>query len=143
MTVILKKVVLDTNTLISGLLWNGNEARILEKSERKEIHLFVSMEILNKLEGVLKREKFSKKLEGKEYAVEKAVAKIALFVTLVEAGHTINVIKEDPDDNRVLECAISAQATVIVSGDSHLLNLKTYAGIDINTASEFIKRMAW
>ncbi len=119
MTVFLKKVVLDTNTLISGLLWDGNEARILEKSERKEIHLFVSMEILEELEGVLKREKFSKKLEGKEYTVEKAVAKIALIATLVEAGHTINVIKEDPDDNRVLECAISAQATVIVSGDSH------------------------
>lgn len=143
MTVILKKVVLDTNTLISGLLWDGNEARILEKAERKEIHLFVSMEILDELEGVLKREKFSKKLEGKEYTVEKAVAKIALIATLVEARHTINVIKEDPDDNRVLECAMSAQAIVIVSGDSHLLNLKTYAGIDINTASEFIKRMAW
>ncbi|PIP08242.1 MAG: hypothetical protein COX52_00835 [Syntrophobacterales bacterium CG23_combo_of_CG06-09_8_20_14_all_48_27] len=66
-----------------------------------------------------------------------------MIATLVEAGHTINVIKEDPDDNRVLECAILAQATAIVSGDSHLLNLKTYAGIDINTASEFIKRMAW
>lgn len=143
MTVILKKVVLDTNTLISGLLWDGNEARIIEKAERKEIHLFESMEILDELEGVLKREKFSKKLVGKEYTVEKAVAKIALIATLVEAGHTINVIKEDPDDNLVLECAISAQATAIVSGDSHLLNLKTYAGIDINTASEFIKRMAW
>ncbi|PIP08243.1 MAG: putative toxin-antitoxin system toxin component, PIN family [Syntrophobacterales bacterium CG_4_8_14_3_um_filter_49_14] len=53
MTVFLKKVVLDTNTLISGLLWDGNEARILEKSERKEIHLFVSMGILDELEGVL------------------------------------------------------------------------------------------
>ncbi len=53
----------------------------------------------------------------------------------------INVIKEDPDDDRILECAVSVQASVIVSGDSHLLDLKTFAGIDVITASEFIKQM--
>ena len=136
----MKKVVLDTNTLISGLLWDGNEARVIEKAEQKEIHLFISREILEELEGVLKREKFSKRLEGKEYTVEKAVAKIALIATLVESKHKINVIKEDPADNRVLECAVSARASVIVSGDSHMLNLKNYAEIDILSAVEFIEQ---
>lgn len=136
----MKKVVFDTNTLISGLLWDGNEAMIIEKVEQKEIHLFISGEILEELEGVLKREKFSKRLEGKEYTIEKAVAKIALIATLIESKHKINVIKQDPSDNRVLECAVSAKASVIVSGDSHLLNLKNYAEIDILSATEFIEQ---
>ncbi len=137
----MKSVVLDTNTLISGLLWDGNEAKVIEKAEKQEIRFFISSHILKELEGVLKRRKFSKKLEGKEYTVEKAVAKIALIATLIEPGNKINVIKEDPDDNRVLECAVSAQASVIVSGDNHLLSLKTYAGIDIITASELLNKL--
>jgi len=136
----LKKVVLDTNTLISGILWDGNEAKIIEKAERKEIQLFTSQKILKELEEVLKREKFSKKLEGKKYTVNEAVTKIALIAVLIESTHKINVIKEDPDDNRVLECAVSAKADVVISGDGHLLSLKNYAGIDIIPASEFIKQ---
>jgi putative PIN family toxin of toxin-antitoxin system len=122
----LKKVVLDTNTLISGLLWDGNEARVIEKAENKEIKLFISPELIEELEGVLKREKFCKRLEGKEYTVDKAVSKIALIATLIKPTRKINVIKEDSEDNRVLECAVSAKVDVIVSGD-------------IITASEFIK----
>lgn len=136
----MKKVVLDTNTLISGLLWDGNEARVIEKAENKEIKLFISSELLEELEGVLKREKFCKRLEGKEYTIDKAVSKIALIATLIKPTHKINVIKEDPEDNRVLECAVSARVDVIISGDSHLLELKDYSGVDIITASDFIKQ---
>ncbi len=136
----MKKVVLDTNTFISGILWDGNEGKIIEKAERNEIQLFISQKLLQELEEVLKREKFSKKLEGKKYTVNEAVTKIALIATLIESTHKINVIKEDPDDNRVLECAVSAKADVIISGDGHLLSLKNYAGIDIIPASEFIKQ---
>lgn len=138
----MKRVVLDTNTLISGLLWDGNESMVIEKVEKKEIKLFISYQMLEELEGVLKREKFSKRLEGKEYTVEKAVAKIALIATLIEPNIDIDIIKEDSDDNRVLECAVSARATVIVSGDSHLLNLNDYAGIQIISTIDFIKQIS-
>lgn len=136
----MKKVVFDTNTLISGLLWDGNEARIFEKAEKKEIQLFISQKLIDELEGVLKRKKFLKRLEGKECTVNEAVVKIVLIATLIEPTHKINAIEEDPDDNRVLECAVSAKADVIVSGDSHLLNLKNYSGIDIMSAGAFIKK---
>lgn len=139
----MKKVVLDTNILVSGLLWDGNEAFLIEKAEKKEIKLFISHQILKELEEVLKRDKFSKKLEGGENMVEKAVAKIALIATIVEPGHKINVIREDTADNRMLECAVSAKASAIISGDNHLLRLKTFSGIDILTALEFIKQMKW
>lgn len=136
----MKKVVLDTNALISGLLWDGNEATIIEKAEKREIQLLISPKILKELERVLKREKFTKRLEDKEYTVEKAVTKIALITILIEPNININEIKEDPDDNRVLECAVSAEVDFIISGDNHLLSLKRYSGIDIITASEFIKK---
>lgn len=138
----MKRVVLDTNTLISGLLWDGNESMVIEKAEKKEIKIFISYQMLEELEGVLKRKKFSKKLEGKKYTVEKAVAKIALIATLIEPNIDIDIIKEDPEDNRVLECAVSARATVIVSGDSHLLNLNDYAGIQIISTIDFIKQIS-
>lgn len=138
----MERVVLDTNTLISGLLWDGKESTLIEKAGNRAIKLFLSHQLLAELEGVLKRDKFSKKLEGKEYTVEKAVAKIALIATLIEPNIKIDVVKEDPDDNRVLECAVSAEATVIVSGDSHLLNLKNYAGIDILSSTDFMNQIS-
>lgn len=136
----MKKVVLDTNTIISGILWDGNEARVIEKAEKGEVKLFMSPKLVEELEGVLKREKFTRKLEGKESTVEQSVAKIALIATLIEPAKKINIIKDDPDDNRVLECAVSASADVIISGDKHLLELKTYSGIDIMSAGDFLRR---
>ena len=136
----MKKVVLDTNTLISGILWDGNEARVIEEAENNKVQLFISQKLLQELEGVLKREKFTRKLEGKESTVEQAVAKIALIATLIEPAKKINIIKDDPDDNRVLECAVTARADVIISGDKHLLKLQTYSEIDIMSAGDFLSR---
>ncbi len=138
----MKRVVFDTNTLISGLLWDGNESIVIEKAEIKAIKLFISHQMLEELAGVLKRKKFTKKLEGKEYTIEKAIAKIALISTLIEPNININEIKEDLVDNRVLECAISCKADFIVSGDKHLLNLKEYEGIKIIKAAEFISHLS-
>ena len=140
MRITLKKVVLDTNTLISGILWDGNEARVIEEAENNKVQLFISQKLLQELEGVLKREKFTRKLEGKESTVEQVVAKIALIATLIEPAKKINIIKDDPDDNRVLECAVTAKADVIISGDKHLLKLQTYSGIDIMSDRDFLSR---
>jgi len=136
----LKKVVLDTNTLISGIFWDGNEARVIEEAENNKVQLFISTKLLQELEGVLKREKFTRKLEGKESTVEQAVAKIALIATLIEPAKKINIIKDDPDDNLVLECAVTARADLIISGDKHLLKLQRYSGIDIMSARDFLSR---
>ena len=136
----MKKVVLDTNTLISGIFWDGNEARVIEEAENNKVQLFISTKLLQELEGVLKREKFTRKLEGKESTVEQAVAKIALIATLIEPAKKINIIKDDPDDNLVLECAVTARADLIISGDKHLLKLQRYSGIDIMSARDFLSR---
>jgi len=105
----LKKVVLDTNTLISGILWDGNEARVIEEAENNKVQVFISQKLLQELEGVLKREKFTRKLEGKESTVEQAVAKIALIATLIEPAKKINIIKDDTTQRRDDSMTLSTQ----------------------------------
>jgi len=135
----LKKVVLDTNTIISGLLWDGNESAIIRKAEQKEIIIFTSELLLKELEKVLQRDKFQKRLKNKKYSIKKSIKKIRLLFNIVEPKQSIDTIKNDPDDNRVLECAVCAKADIIVSGDNDLLNLKNYLGINIITAKKFLE----
>jgi putative PIN family toxin of toxin-antitoxin system len=54
---------------------------------------------------------------------------------------TLHVVERDPDDDRVLECAVTAKAELIVTGDSDLLNLVEYEGIEIIQVAEFLKRI--
>ena len=135
----MKKVVLDTNTIISGLLWDGNESAIIRKAEQKEIIIFTSELLLKELEKVLQRDKFQKRLKNKKYSIKKSIKKIRLLFNIVEPKQSIDTIKNDPDDNRVLECAVCAKADIIVSGDNDLLNLKNYLGINIITAKKFLE----
>jgi predicted nucleic acid-binding protein len=60
------------------------------------------------------------------------------FTEVIEPSHTLDVIKEDPDDNRILECAVEAVADVIVSGDKDLHRLGDYRGIRVVTIAEAI-----
>ena len=59
---------------------------------------------------------------------------------LVTPRMTVNAVRDDPDDNRILECALEAEAQIIVSGDHHLLSLQEYKSISIVTPREFIDR---
>ena len=66
------------------------------------------------------------------------VKRIKTIDFLVEPTFTLDVIEEDPDDNRVLECAWAVSADFIVTGDDHLLDLKEYEGIVIMNPTEFL-----
>jgi putative PIN family toxin of toxin-antitoxin system len=65
-------------------------------------------------------------------------AKLETTGNLIHPTMVLDVVSDDPDDNRVLECAVAGRADYIVSGDRHLLNLKQHAGIAILTAREFL-----
>ena len=67
--------------------------------------------------------------------------KLETISALVEPELSLNVVAEDPDDNRVLECAVSGRADYVISGDRHLLKLKEHGGIPILTAREFLNAM--
>jgi len=131
------KVVLDTNVLISAILFGGKPRQILEKAIRGEIRLCLSEPILEELKGVLQRSKFDYSPEMTQFILTELMG-IADFVNPSE---TINDVLEDPEDNRILECAVEAKANYVVSGDFHLLKLSRYFNIEVLYVAAFLERL--
>ena len=131
------KVVADTNVLISGLFWDGNEADILKLFKIGELTNLISPSLIMELDNVLSRRKFG--LENRE--VDSLLAEILTISTIVDPSLRIQAVVSDPDDNRVLECALAGNAEFIISGDRHLLELGHYREITIIRASDFLKLM--
>ena len=112
------RAVPDTNIVVSGLLWRGNPRRILDTARDKIIELYTSPVLLEELEDVLSREKFATRLAAANVSVQDLVSGYIALATVIEAEPIEPVILVDPDDDAILACALSADAEVIVSGDS-------------------------
>jgi len=128
------RVVLDTNIWISALNFGGKPAQILKIAVKKQIRLYPSRTLFAEFVGVL-RKKFG-------YSDEKIEEVEVLFkkrVKFREPRINLNVIKTDPSDNRVLECALETEADFIVSGDKDLLNLGNFRRIKIVRPVEFLR----
>jgi putative PIN family toxin of toxin-antitoxin system len=132
------RVVLDTNVLISAILFGGNPRQILEKAIRGEIRLCLSEPILEELKGVLQRSKFDYSPE----MIQVILTELTGVSDFVNPSKTINVVSEDPGDNRILECAVEAQANYIVTGDFHLLKLSRYRNIEVVNAVAFLEKLS-
>lgn len=133
-------IVLDTNTVISGLFWRGAPRQVLDLARSGTFSLFTSPDLLVELADVLGRKKFSTRLKQAGISVDELVFGYAALATTVRPNKIEAVIKADPDDDKVLACAKIAHAEVITSGDSHLLDLKEYEGIKIMTANQLLKQ---
>ena len=127
------RVVLDTNVLISAILFGGKPRRILEKAIRVEIRLCLSEPMLEELKGVLQRSKFDYSPE----MIQFILTELTSISDFVNTSETINIVPEDPKDNRILECAVAANADYVITGDSQLLKLNKYLNIDILNAAGF------
>ena len=130
------KAVLDTNIFISSIFWTGNPHAIVNLALNKKITVYTSPAILTELEKVLQRD-FK---EDREF-VERQIALILDYAELVRPLHTVSIVNDDPDDNKIIECALTAKAGYIVSGDPHLTNLKEVLGIKIVTPAIFMNLM--
>jgi len=98
-------------------------------------NLFISGELFSEFLEVMARPKFALPLEKqKEFAND-----LLEIAQPVETHVKVNVVKEDPDDDAVLECELSAKADFIISGDKHLLRLGQFEGIRILSAGDFLK----
>ncbi|MFH1350263.1 MAG: putative toxin-antitoxin system toxin component, PIN family [Pseudomonadota bacterium] len=129
------RIVLDTNVLISALLFGGNPRKILDLVISGSIDCTLSMEILDELKDVLKRPKFGFSSD----ACLQIVEELHGICEIVSPSVRIDVIRPDPDDNRVLECALEAQADFIISGDPHLLDLGKFNKVTILNPSDYLK----
>lgn len=120
------KVVLDSNIFIASFLAKGLASEILKLGEKKKIQIFTSDEILKEVE-----EKLLNKAKLDPLYVRKLLNHAELSATKVKPTKKLKVIEKDPEDNKIIECAIEAKANLIVSMDRHLLKLKSYENIGI------------
>ena len=130
------KIVLDTNIIISAIIFGGNPRIILEQAIRRNIRLCISEEILDEVKRVLKRQKFNYPPE----IIQIITHELTIISDLITPVKEITVIKADPEDNRVLACAVEGDVDYIITGDSHLLELESFENIKILTPSQFIDR---
>lgn len=131
------KIVCDTNTLVSGFLWKGKEYLLLSRVLERKAVLFTSPALLSEFARVLEYPKI-RPLIPNPAELTKKLESIAVFV---EPKEKVEIIKEDPDDNKVLECALAAGADFIVSGDNHLLKLRAFKGIPIMTTNAALEML--
>ena len=136
------KIVLDANVFASALINpHGKPAEILDYVFENRVRLFASSSIIEELKRVLSYPKLVDRHRLQKGEIEEFIYDLLSIVALVEEGDTIEVIKEDPSDNKYLSCALKAKADFIVSGDAHLLNLGSYKGIQIVTPVRFLEMM--
>ena len=132
------RLVLDTNVVASGLLWDGRPARLIDVAQANEVELFTSRVLLAELTRILRRAKFTKAIAASGASLEELVLGYAELATLVTPGSIPPTVLDDPDDDHVIACALAAHADVIVSGDRHLLKLAQYESMRILTAAEAV-----
>lgn len=127
------RVVLDTNVYISALMFGGLPGSLLDLAFLRSFTLLISSQLLEEVDEKL-REKF--RVSAEDAALVRA--RLVKLAMVVEPRETLRVIAEDPDDDRVLECAVAGRADLIISGDRHLLKLAKYQDISILTVRQFL-----
>lgn len=132
-------IVLDTNVIISPLLSpDGPPAEILVRWEAEEFAAATSPPLLSELEHTLRYPKILRLLKQPQETIPALLKRFLAAAVVVRPSSTVHTVRDDPADNRVLECAVAAGASYIVTGDEHLLKLREHAGIVILRPAEFI-----
>ena len=120
------RIVFDTNVFIAAALHGNFSQNILQLAEKRVITLITSEEILAEL-----WEKLISKFDKSEENVNFYVDKIWKIAEIVHIKEKLSVVKRDPADNKILECAVAGNADMIVSADQDLIELKEFRGIAI------------
>jgi putative PIN family toxin of toxin-antitoxin system len=137
------KVVLDTNVAVSAAVSpKGPPAEIVRAWRAHSFTWVTSLTLLDELERTLLSPQIRRYLAWDEDEIAEFLAAVRQEAEVTSPTRQIDVIGDDPADNRVLEAAVSAQADYIVSGDHHLLDLKTYEGVEIVTPARFVAILA-
>ena len=128
---------MDTNVLVSGVLWRGVPFGLLRWAEKNSLVIYASLEILAEVHRVLHYPKFQQYIDNQQTSPGELFAKIASLCTIIQVDQVVKGVCSDADDEKFLSCALAANVEVLVSGDRHLLNLVQYQSVRILTAREF------
>jgi len=132
------KAVFDTNIFISALHWAGVPLKIYKRWLEGEFRLVISKEILSELGRVLEND-----FDWAREETQELCGLINKFAEIVTPKQKLHIITDDPNDNKILECALDAQAGFIISGDKHLLKLGVYKATQIVTARRFLNLLTY
>lgn len=130
------RVVLDTNTVVSGFLWDNAPRGLIEAAVDARIQIFTCAVLIEELAGVLPRRKFAQRLAQKQLSISALIERYSALAEIVEPATLSGPVSPDPDDDVVLATALAAHAELIVSRDKHLRNLKHFHRIPILNATD-------
>ncbi len=134
------RVVIDTNIFISGLFFGGKLRMILDEIEFEKIQACFTTVTFGELSQVLIYQKFKRERALLSFSVEEYLDMLRARILFYDASENFPaVIPKDPADDAFLACAWVAQAATIISGDQHLLRLKSFFNIPILSPEQFLK----
>lgn len=129
------RATIDTNVLVSALMYTGGKPyQLLQMALASDINLTVSQAIVDEVGEVLRR-----KFGATQDFIDESRQVIGAAARTVTPAVRLDVIKDDPDDNRILECAVTAGSDLIVTGDKDLLRIGRYDSIAIVTVADFME----
>ena len=135
------KVVIDTNVLVSALIApSGTPARVMQQVERMQ--LITSHEILQELARVLQYPRIRRRYNLDDATIVDFLERLYAASAIVTVNLQVDVIRDDPDDNKFLACAAVGQADYLVTGDPHLLDLGAFHATVILTPRQFLQILA-
>jgi putative PIN family toxin of toxin-antitoxin system len=128
------RVVIDTNIFVSSF-FGGNPRKIVDLWKSGQLTLCLSKPIVHEYVEVLKRLGLQNERE-----LDELLGLFAHGFHILFSAKTpeLNVVEEDPDDNKFIECAVALKCTFVISGDKHLTEIRDYMGIEIVTPKEFL-----
>ena len=135
------RLVLDTNTVVSALIWGGVPGRLIDTAAAGTVQIISSVPLLDELHDVLFRKKFATQLTMQGVDAADLFEGYAALVQLVVPADTGPVILADPDDDIVLATAVAGDVDAIVSGDAHLLGIGEFRGMPIITPAAAVNRL--
>lgn len=133
------KVVIDTNIFVSSLIKKDSiPARLIQLWRENTFLIIISVQMLEEIKRVLHYPHIKNKYKLTDEEINLAIATIEKDAIVLVDVLELDVIKEDPDDNKVLACALEVRADYIISGDKHLLTLEQYENIPIIRVKEYL-----
>ena len=127
-------MVIDTNVIVSGLIFTGNERRVLDLARRRRFDIYLSQFIVDETRSVLAR-----KFQLDPSDINTALAILTEIAQVIEPTDMANFVPDQHADNRILDCAAAARADYLVTGDRrHLLPIRRYETTNIVNAATFL-----
>ena len=137
------EAVLDTNVIVSALLSpRGAPAEIFSAWQRGRFTYVTSPPLLDELARALSYPRVRKFLTWTDEERGEFLEALAYAARLVIPTIELNVLSDDPDDNRVLEAAVAVGASHVVTGDRHLLDLESYEQVEIVSPARFLAHLS-